>query len=92
MNGSKLSSELYSVRSTPRGYRMVKFDSLLNVQAVYEMRRYGLRVGCACFQANKDTCRHRAMVALFVEKKAVDSGRFYDYEQGKWLPAVKGMK
>ncbi len=82
-------SDLYVLRSTPTGYRITKLDDDLTMTTVYEMvhNRYGVQ--CSCFQANKPTCRHRKMVELFVARKRVDKGWFYDYDTGRWLKPVK---
>jgi hypothetical protein len=81
---------IYSVKSTPQGYRMVKFDADLNVEAVYEMRQTRRTVHCPCFRGNGASCRHREMLQLFLAQKAVNTGKFYDYDGKRWLPAVRG--
>ncbi len=77
--------ELYGLRTTPQGYRIVKFDEDFNAIAIYEMKLWRGRVDCACFQANKSTCRHREMVTLFNQHNRADKGWFYRYDTGKWL-------
>ena len=80
---------LYNVRAFAQGYRMVKFDDHLNPESIYWLTQRGNRFNCECFQANKPSCRHRDMMAIFLASKAVNSGRFYDYDNARWLPAIK---
>jgi hypothetical protein len=80
---------VYNLKRTPGGYRMVKFDFLLNVQEVYNIRYSRGRLHCECFAANKPTCRHRDMIPLFVTKRAVDSLKFYCYETQQWWQPIK---
>lgn len=84
-----MSTELYAIRETANGLRMVKFDELFNILAVYQLehRRYGL--SCECFASNKSTCRHRDMATLFIEKKRVGKGWFYDYGNSRWVTPIK---
>jgi hypothetical protein len=64
---------------------MVKFDEGLNVLTVYELTIRRGWISCQCFRANRETCRHRQMIALFVQHDRVDKGWFYDYGSGEWL-------
>jgi hypothetical protein len=82
---------LYNLKSTPDGYRMVKFDSYLNVEAVYEILYRRGRFYCDCPQgAKSSTCKHRDMISMFTGHKAVNSGKFYCQETGAWEPKVNG--
>lgn len=83
-----MNAELYTVRSLPNGFRMVKFDDLLNVLAVYELKQRRV-VHCECFRANTHTCRHREMLEMFKVKKRVNKGWFYNYTTGKWVAPIK---
>ncbi len=76
--------DLYGLRITPKGYRMVKFDSLLNPLTIYEMTLNRGWLNCACFAASKETCRHREMVKLFAQHDRADKGWFYEYDAGVW--------
>jgi hypothetical protein len=70
---------------------MVKFDQYLNVEAVYEIQYRRGRFYCDCPQGSKShTCKHREMVPMFANHKAVNSGRFYCQETGDWEPRVQG--
>lgn len=79
----------YNLKSTLDGYRMVKFDYLFNVEAVYNILYRRGRFYCDCPQGGKaPTCRHRDMVPIFNQHKAVNSGKFYCYEDKTWIPAI----
>ena len=79
----------YNLRKTSSGHRMVKFDDLLNVEAIYNIAFVHGHHNCECFAANRASCRHRDMIPAFYAHKAVDNGKFYCYETGEWLPAIK---
>lgn len=76
---------LYSMRSTHSGYRIVKFDDLLNVEAVYEMQAIEGETACSCFQAKRPTCRHRKMFEVFYLNGKIDTGWFLDYDNQEWI-------
>jgi hypothetical protein len=79
---------LYNCRTIPTGYRMVKFDEHLNVEATYDMRLWHGHIGCSCFQASRPTCRHRDMAERFIAAGAINTGRFWNYDEQQWLPAI----
>jgi hypothetical protein len=80
----------YNLISTPDGYRMAKFDDLMNVEAVYNILYKRGRFYCDCPQGMKaPTCRHRDMVPIFCRHKAVNSGKFYCFEDDTWYPRVE---
>jgi hypothetical protein len=81
----------YNLKSTPDGYRMAKFDEFMNVDAVYNITYRRGRFYCDCPQGGKaPTCRHRDMVRTFCSHRAVDTGKFYCYDEDQWYPAVEG--
>jgi len=81
---------LYNLKSTPDGYRMVKFDDYLNVESVYNILYRRGRFYCDCPQGGKSpSCRHRDMVPVFTSHRAVDTGKFYCFETAEWLPKVE---
>jgi hypothetical protein len=75
---------LYKMNSFPGWYRCVKFDDDLNVESIYDMPVYGRRVGCPCFQGNRETCRHRTMVGIFEAVARVNTGWFLDFDKNTW--------
>ena len=80
---------LYNMKSTPDGYRMVKFDDYLNVEAVYEILYRRGRFYCDCPQGQKShTCKHRELITTFTGHRAVNSGKFYCLETANWEPKV----
>lgn len=80
---------LYSMRQIGRAYRMVKWDDLFNVEAIYTLMPRGNHFACECFQAKRYTCKHREMLPVFLEAEAVNTGRFYDYEERRWHAAIQ---
>jgi hypothetical protein len=79
----------YNLKSTPDGYRMVKFDDLWFVESVYNIQYHRGRFYCDCPQGSKaPTCRHRDMVPTFCRHKAVDTGKFFCYDEDQWYPAI----
>lgn len=72
---------------------MVKFDTLFNIESVYNIAYRRGKFYCECEQARKaPTCRHRTMIPIFNQHKAVDSGKFYDYDTGEWHPSFINRK
>ncbi|HEY1249105.1 MAG TPA: hypothetical protein VGE97_08970 [Nitrososphaera sp.] len=83
--------DLYNCISTPDGYRIVKFNDLMWVESVYYITYKRGRFYCPCEQGRKNpNCRHRDMIPIFNTHKAVNSGKFYCYEEDKWFPPVTG--
>ena len=83
----------YNMRLTPDGYRVVKFDNLFWVEQIYNIAYRRGRFYCDCPQGMKaHTCRHRDMVPIFNQHKAVDSGKFYDYDNQEWHPSFYNRK
>jgi hypothetical protein len=81
----------YTLRKIPDGYRIAKFDQFFDVEAVHEMHYFRGKFSCDCPQGGKShTCRHREMIPIFNRHKAVDTGKFYHYENNEWFPAVSG--
>lgn len=82
--------ELYGFRTIPKGYRIVKFDEWLEVQpeSIYELTVRRGWVHCPCHQGNKETCRHREMLKLFIQMNRVDKGWFYEYSASKWIAPI----
>jgi hypothetical protein len=82
---------LYNLKKTPDGYRMVKWDQYLNIEGIYNIIYRRGRFYCDCPQGQKHyTCKHRDMIPTFAQHKAIDSGRFYCQETGDWEPKVMG--
>lgn len=80
---------LYNLRRTGPGYTMVKWDNLLNIEAIYELSPLdGGRLACNCPAGPRPTCKHRKMVPLFIAHHAVDTQRFYDYEHQFWQEPI----
>ncbi len=82
---------LYQCRSEDGGLRVVKFSDDLEVESVYHLRRNRGRFSCECFAANRPSCRHREMIKVFIETSGIDTGRFYDWDHGKWRPSLRRL-
>jgi len=79
----------YNLKNTPDGYRMVKFDRYLNIEAIYQITYRRGRHYCDCPQGQKSsTCKHRDMIPVFAQHKAIDSGKFYCAETKTWEPRI----
>ncbi len=81
----------YNLRRMPDGFRMAKFDSLYNVEAVYYIRFSRGRFYCDCPASNKSTCKHRDMIPIFSTHRATDTGKFFCYDTGTWHPPIEGL-
>lgn len=79
-----MSAVLYGIRTTPTGYRVLKYDQYLNFMAQYDMRKTSRSVHCSCPAANRPDCRHRQMIQVFLHKHRLDQGWFYEYDKQKW--------
>lgn len=69
-------------------YRCVKLEA----DGVTPVTSYDLsyntkhkRAECPCWAGNKSTCRHRKMLATFMQKKRVGAGWLYDFDNDRWL-------
>ena len=76
---------LYQIRSRNGDFDVIKFDEDLNHQNTYQLSYSKSRIVCNCPAGYGKTCRHRNMLPVFELERAVDSGRFYDYENKKWM-------
>ena len=84
---------LYNCYSTPQGHRIVKFDSLLPVEAVYNLSQARDSKGkpylsCDCPAGPRPSCKHRKMLSAFALAGAVNSDRFLCYETQTWHKPV----
>jgi len=80
---------LYSMRIIPNGFRIAKFDdNLWEVEATYDLKLIYNKLRCSCFQADRHTCKHREMFQEFVDRKAINKGEFYDYDNDQWFPPL----
>lgn len=74
-------TNLYSCRHAGDQYRITKFDSDMNVEASY------LTDGsaCDCPAGPRPTCRHRQMLPRFIQRNAVGTEWFFDFDRGGWV-------
>jgi hypothetical protein len=80
INGTRKMS-LYNVKENGHGYEITKFDEDLNPEGHYTV---ALRT-CECKAGGRPTCRHREMLPLFQGTGRVNTGWFYEFEDGKWF-------
>ncbi len=60
-------------------YDVHKFDADHNPIMVYKIHTTSHTCTCPAFRSN--TCRHRAMLPLFLSEERINSGWFYDYDR-----------
>lgn len=74
-------SILYNCRHDGDQYRITKFDEYMNPQGSY------LTDGeaCECPAGVRPTCRHRQMLPKFLQREAIGTSWFYDYDRGGWV-------
>jgi hypothetical protein len=83
---------LYSIKTTDRGWRVTKFDRDLNVTACYRLTEKGQ---CDCPQAlnRHQACRHQAILKQFQQTKRLDSDWMLDFDRQEWLqPLAKALE
>lgn len=71
---------LYSCRHDGDQYRITKFDEDLNPKSSYLCTRQE----CDCPAGVRPTCRHREMLHAFMERGAVGTGEWLNYDEGGW--------
>ena len=74
-------THLYSCRHAGDEYRITKFDAQLNVESSYLCTL----IECECPAGERATCRHRQMLPKFLQRKAVDTEWFLDFDRGGWV-------
>lgn len=72
-----------------RNYRCIKLDKDLNPNGEYVVTIVNADepnqfMTCACFAGSKSVCRHRTMLALFLEKGLIDTGSLYEFDKELW--------
>ena len=72
---------LYNCKSINGDYRITKFDEDLNVESSYLCTE----TECECPAGRRPKCRHREMLPYFLNKKAVDTHLFFDFDRGGWV-------
>jgi len=68
---------LYNCMSSPKGFRITKFDDLGAVESSYLCSEEA----CECPAGTRHTCRHRTMLPIFKERGIIDSVWFYDHDR-----------
>jgi hypothetical protein len=84
-----VSDELYQVRRIAAGYRVVKFDSWINILSISHVTGSDpIRRKCDCPANSNPFCRHRRLVFIFEGANKVDTGWFYDFVEEKWIVPI----
>lgn len=74
-------TSLYSCRHDGDQYRITKMDHDLNVESSYLCTFDE----CECPAGVRPMCRHREMLPKFIQREAVGTGWFFDYDRGGWV-------
>lgn len=72
---------LYNCKHAGDEYRITKFDNHHNVESSYLCTTSE----CECPAGVRPTCRHREMLPKFLNRGAVGTGFWYDYDRGGWV-------
>src|SRR5229473_2775061 len=72
---------LYSCRHSGDQYRITKFDDDRIVLSTYLCTE----TECDCPAGVRPICRHREMLPKFLERKAIDTDWWFDYDRGGWV-------
>ena len=72
---------LYNCRDAGDQYRITKFDEDMNPIVSY----HTTLSACDCPAGERETCRHRQMLARFLERGYVNQPFFWDHERGGWV-------
>jgi hypothetical protein len=59
---------------------ITKFDEDMNPEASY----HTTLITCECPAGERPICRHRSMLPKFLQRDAVDTDWFYDYDNIGW--------
>ena len=77
---------LYQIKTNSNdGFNVIKFDNDINYENTYNVKYRGKRLVCNCPAYLRKSCRHRDMLPIFELENAIDSGRFYNFEQKRWM-------
>lgn len=74
-------THLYSCRHDGDQYRITKFDSDLEVVSSYLCTP----TECECPAGQRPMCRHREMLPWFVNRPAIGTGEYFDFDRGGWV-------
>jgi len=72
---------LYNCHTEGSQYRITKYDDLGNVESSYLCTE----TECECPAGHRPSCRHRHMLPRFIQKDAINSYFFYDYDRQGWV-------
>lgn len=72
---------LYNCKSEGYQFRITKFDTDMNVESSYLLTS----ATCECPAGHRPSCRHRDMLHKFLNREAVDTDWFLDFDRGGWV-------
>lgn len=72
---------LYNCKHAGDQYRITKFNSEGDPESSY----LTTFEECDCPAGKRPMCRHREMLPKFIQRGAVDTGWFFDYDRGGWV-------
>ena len=79
----------YTINSKGNDYICVAVDKELNFIKQYGISMEGKTAGnCDCI-AGHTYCRHKKMLALFLQKNLVNTRTYYNFDREKWLKPVE---
>lgn len=72
---------VYNCKTDGDQYRITKFDDDLEVESSYLLTM----AECECPAGNRPSCRHRQMLPKFMQRHAIDTEWFLDFDRGGWV-------
>lgn len=78
-------TSLYNCKHSGDQYRVSKFDSDWNLEASYLCDLHS----CECPAGHRPTCRHRLMLPKFIQRDAIGTSWFLDWDRGGWVQGWK---
>lgn len=75
---------LYSVRTHPAGYKIIKLTEDLEPESSYTLIQRSddpSEYACDCPAGSRHTCRHRQMLPHFLAMKRIDTNWFLEWDQ-----------
>lgn len=83
-----MANDLYTLHSGEAdAFVITKYDSL----GLEQLSQYVMpdAITCSCPAAHRESCRHRDMLPLMLDR--IDSHWFYDFDNGQWMRLVNGQ-
>lgn len=78
-------TSLYNCKHSGDQYKITKFDQDFNVESSYLC---DLNL-CECPAGHRPSCRHRQMLPKFIQREAIGTLWFLDFDRGGWVQGWK---